>query len=293
MSSQDSTLLVLELLVVLFLAVFYFLFQEIPQMMEHRWDYLDSNYNRIDLFIYAVFFTIIGLHIRCVVLASQINWFADAEFVNVSLLSTLLQWRTNLIALLVFVCWLKMLEYLSAFKKISRLVIIIDMMVRELVDFLILLVICVGAFASGEFIAYGYKSDDSYTWIYSFIIRISDMFVGADFDGAQSLDRIVGAFFSILFALTMSLLLLNLVIAILTSAYEMAQDEIGSSYWCERQYEMILEHQPSFAVLRLADNTLFWAYDASSYVLHSVTRLGSACSCCRQEPRKPKRLVIQ
>jgi len=119
------------------------------------------------------------------------------------------------------------------------------------------------------------------------------MFVGADFEDAQNLDRIVGAFFSILFALIISLLLLNLLIAILTSAYEMAQDEVGSSYWCERQYEMILEHRPSFAVVRLADNTLFWAYDASSYLLQALVRCATSCGCCRQEHRKPKRLVSQ
>jgi len=291
MSGGDYETLLLEILVSVLLVVFYFFFQEVPQMMQMKWLYLASNYNRLDLLIYMIFFSIMGIQVHCLILERSVNWLTTDEFINLSQIATELYWQTNLIAIMVYVAWLKLLEYFSVFKKVSRLVVMIDMMLRELVNFVVLLVVAIGAYASAEFIAWGYKSNRSFTLGFSFFYRIQDMFNGGDFTDSLSQNRILGAFFACGFALSISLLLLNLLIAIITSAYELAKNENGDSYWAARQYDMVVNHEEPVKVVHMIDSIVFWLYDLFSHVWNELANIMSSMTCCRKQKLKRRAIV--
>lgn len=87
---------------------------------------------------------------------------------------------------------------------------------------------------------------------------MADAFTGVDFQEAQSYNLILGSFYSVVFVLLVSLVLLNLVIALLTFAWEEAFEESGNHYWAKRQYEFIvLEISPARQSYHTAASDVF------------------------------------
>ena len=66
------------------------------------------------------------------------------------------------------------------------------------------------------------------------------MLAGREIDSRPDSNRILGVLYPTIFVVVVGLLQLNLLIAILTSAYEDAADQAGDSYWASWQYEMIV-----------------------------------------------------
>jgi hypothetical protein len=65
-------------------------------------------------------------------------------------------------------------------------------MVEKLSSFLVLLFVSFGAFATAEYVAWGYKDPNGFTWFSSFISRVSDAFSGVDFQQAQGFSAVLG-----------------------------------------------------------------------------------------------------
>lgn len=200
-------------------------------------NYFSSYYNVLDLLIILIFFACLAIHASCIAMANDVNWLTTA-FPNKTLM--IARWATTQSALysfMVLLVWFKLLDYLSVIKKISRLIVMAEMMLRQLLSFMILLLIVLSAFASAQFISYGYQSDSAYTWIYSILILFSSMFGGADIGPTLSFNPpILGTVYATVFLIFTTLLLLNLIIAIMNSAYEDALTESGETYWAKRQY---------------------------------------------------------
>jgi len=152
-----------------------------------------------------------------------------------------LQWETGLIAVVVTLSWVKLLEYLAVFKEMARLLVMIEKMVAKLQYFLVVFIVMLIAFAAGEYIAWGYRSPLQSTMQWSFLYRISEAFGGLSLEQNGGLDLFLGIPYTIIFIVSILLLMLNLIIAILTTAYDEARNASGASYWAKRQYEMIVE----------------------------------------------------
>jgi Polycystin cation channel len=121
---------------------------------------------------------------------------------------------------------------------------LLSQMVRELVTFGVLFVLVITAFTTAEYIAYGFADPQGYTWIYALVAKISRTFAGRDFSQTNTTEnRLIGTLYSLLFVIAVSLLLLNLVIAMMTTAYENAIQEAGDVYWAKRQFDMIKAHR--------------------------------------------------
>jgi uncharacterized membrane protein len=98
----------------------------------------------------------------------------------------------------------------------------IEMMLTEMRSFLLLFLVMLVAFTTSMYTAYGYKDPKTFTLFRSLLMRMQETFDSVDTTEAMSHNRVLGVFFSVLFMLGLSLLLLNLLVAILTSAYESA-----------------------------------------------------------------------
>lgn len=89
---------------------------------------------------------------------------------------------------------------------------------------------------------------DGYTWLLSFIGRIGATF-GDQVNNQYDYSRILGTAYRVIFMVIVGLLLLNLVIAIMTTAYETALTDSGDAYWANRQFQAITMEDRSAAVL--------------------------------------------
>ena len=90
---------------------------------------------------------------------------------------------------------------------------------------------------------YGYRAEDSRPLAWSFLSRFRDSFDGPDFGESRSLSRIMGTALEIYFVLVIILVLLNLLIAVMTSAYEEADSSAGGAEWTQTQYDDIVEFE--------------------------------------------------
>lgn len=213
--------------------------------LRHGYTRFWSNYmyKFLDLVVIALFITTLVIHLRIIVLERGVDWTAQDSFVQLQEIVSLARVEIDLYAIMTFIAWMKLLEHLSIFEHISRLVVIFEFMIRELWDFMILLGVVVCAFGSAEYISLGTVRPESRTWFYSVLMVIGDVFDGQDFNDAARYDRVMGFLFGIGYITLVSLLLMNLIIAIMNSAYERAGDEFGKAHWARRQFEMILESE--------------------------------------------------
>lgn len=257
---------------------FFHIANEFAQLGRQRARYFESVYNAIDILLALLFVAIVALHIASVALAAQVDWGTQDRFVPVARLSNVISWETALLSLVVFLAWFKLLEFLSVYRQVSRFVVMIEMMLRRLLTFFVLFAIILSAFASAEFIAYGYQSRDSSTWLLSFLAKFSAAFSGADLAQFNARNRVLGHAYAILFIVMVALLMLNLIIAIMTTAYEEAKAESGASYWAKRQYEFVRNRDESSAVTRGIDAILVAAYALAKRVLDCCSR--SLLDCC-------------
>lgn len=221
------------------------------------------------------FFVCIVMHVTLIGLANNVTYTTDNEFVEIQRIAFLTSAYGSVFSFVVFLCWFKSLEYLSVFRSLARLMIMIRMMTKELVDFAALLFIVVVAFTSAEYIAYGYREEEAFTWWNGFLTRISLTFAGREIVPENQVNRVLGVIYPLLFVFIVSLLLLNLLIAVLTSAYESASDQAGESYWAEWQYKMII-WEYTYNV-PLAEKGRF-SFD--TVMISSIRRMGRGTGAC-------------
>jgi ankyrin repeat protein len=248
-SNGDFALLALEFIA--FVMIVLFVWSSIAQLLKMRHKYFDSMYNWTDLLMVLLFVILFCLHIANYVRASNTDWEATDRFVPTSRLTFFTVLETTLFSFVVLLAWIKCIDYLTFSARVSHLVVMIEMMVLELRSFIVLFIVIATGFTSAEYIAYGYEDPDGYTWMYSLLETMSLTFSGRDFSRGNTQDnRLVRTIYPVLFLVAVSLLLLNLIIAIMNSAYENATQEAGSSYWAQRQFIMIKEEEASVRWIR-------------------------------------------
>ena len=105
----------------------------------------------------------------------------------------------------VFIAWLKSIEFFAVFKDVSRLTVMIEMVALKLIPFFVVLLISILAFSSAEYIAYGYKDSNSYTWIFSLLSAVTRTF---SYDADLQNFEFMRSFYSIMFAISICLIML-------------------------------------------------------------------------------------
>ena len=134
-----------------------------------------------------------------------------------------------------------MFEYLRIRESFATMFFIIWGMMAKLGSFVVILMVVLLAFTSLDFIAFGSARGRSQTFLASLVSRFQGSLGDVDFESAASLDRDWGTFVLIFFILVAVLLLLNLLIAVMSEAYEEVK-EVAEARWAYVQMEMLLEY---------------------------------------------------
>jgi len=236
-TGKDPLISALEI-IVLISALLHFRSEIIQLYRQWGWQYISSPYNFADALIISLVIALFALRM------AEFDYAAVKFGVYDSYVPTLelsrIQYTQNILyAILVLVGWFKMFDYLSVFNNLYRLIIMIEMMAAQLVHWFIVFMVVLGAFTSSEYVAYGYLDPVSYTWVWGLIARFIGVFTGnAVVFSHTDQHRILGTFYDFLFIIATTMLLLNLIIALLTSAYSEALNQSGDTL-AERQYETI------------------------------------------------------
>lgn len=258
-SRDDYGILALEVWVVIL--VLLHLLAELRQCIAWKFSYFTSLYNFIDLCMSCLCVIIIVLHFVTLGWEMQVDWFDAIKFTPVAHINYWTSIQNDVFSFVVLLAWFKLLEYLSVFQRFSRLVVIVEMVIRRLVPFFLLFIVVVVSFSSASYIAYGYRQDSAFTWLFSFLTRLANSFNPDTFDPNTQPNVFLGTIYDLSFVILVSLILLNLIIAVMNSAYEEALTESGDSYWAQKQYEWITTSEKSSGMTARMDRLLLRAYD--------------------------------
>ena len=137
---------------------------------------------------------------------------------------------------------LQMFEYLRIRESFATMFFIIWGMMAKLGSFVVILMVVLLAFTSLDFIAFGSARGRSQTFFASLVSRFQGSLGDVDFESAASLDRDLGTFVLVFFIFVAVLLLLNLLIAVMSEAYEEVK-EVAEARWAYVQMEMLVEYE--------------------------------------------------
>jgi len=237
-SGDVLTLLVLELIVVGFLIQHaHSEWVQFSQASTNRWEYWTSFYNLLDVIVIVCTPICVGAQLMSFFNSYGVDWLARDAFVDVEFQVKLTSITTNTLSLMVFAGCIKLFDYLSVFRGLYRLIVMIEMMIKQLLSFIIVLALLLGSFTVSEYIAYGYKDENSFSIGRGFIARIFGLFSGDPIVfGFTNSGSALGTIYVMIFLLAVPLVLMNLVVAMLTSAYDEARNQ-SSDVLAQRQYD--------------------------------------------------------
>jgi len=200
-------------------------------------DHFSSAFNILDAVIVVAGPIIFVLQCISIVSSFQVDWADHDNYINVEQLYWCTQLQTQFYSIMTFCACLKLFDYLAVFRELNRLMVMIEMMAGQLKSFMIILGLFMLAFTVSEYIAYGYKDEQSYSVGKGFIARVYGLFAGDPVTfGHTDSDEAVGTFYVMAFLIIVPMLLMNLLVAMLTSAYDEARNQ-SSDVLAERQYD--------------------------------------------------------
>ncbi|GBG32427.1 Ankyrin repeat domain-containing protein 1 [Hondaea fermentalgiana] len=190
-----------------------------------RYPYWSDPFNYVDLSIMILFLWLVVTHIELVHGAAQrsSDWLENSErdvFIDVSDLMWLSTVRQYLLGGVVFFCYLKTLEYLRVAATFAVPVMIIIGMLAKLMSFLTILAVFVLAFGIFDYVVFGLKYAPVNSVMKALVFTLRGALGELDFDGKYEMDQVVGTGMTMLAAVLLVILLLNLLIAVMKHASE-------------------------------------------------------------------------
>ena len=139
-----------------------------------------------------------------------------------------------------------MFEYLRIRESFATMFFIIWGMMAKLGSFVVILMVVLLAFTSLDFMSFGSSRERSRSFTTSLVSRFQGSLGDVDFESAEALDQGWGLTFLIFFIVVAVLLLLNLLIAVMSEAYEEVK-ETAEARWAYIQMEMLVEYDAEHA----------------------------------------------
>ena len=152
--------------------------------------------------------------------------------------------RKHLFGLLMFFMWLKVLDHVQFQKNFAIAVYVIGAMAKQVMPFLVSFVIFLCAFAMFDYITFGLSIESVNTMGASLLASYKAALGDIDFDSPQEVSPVFGILFTVLASFLLTTLILNLLIAVMSKAYDNVST-VAEANWCYTQFSQILEHERS------------------------------------------------
>eukprot|EP00466_Bigelowiella_natans_P018691 jgi/Bigna1/80520/fgenesh1_pg.71_\ len=243
---------------------------------------IDSFYNAVGMFINALWALVILSQIGMILATNSIDFATQNSFIDMTEISFLSQGYTNFFSMLLFLLWVKLTDHWSVQREISRLVVMIMVLLHELQYLLLFMLIMWIAFATGIFVAYGYRNNQHSLWITSLLTTISNAFNGEDLLDQRDQSPFMGTIYGVAALILVLLVLMNLVIAILTAAYENAREEVGDAFWAGHQYRLIQQYTKTMTSTSKDKNHQLQQVKVVQLIGLVISSMWSTCCGCCQ-----------
>jgi len=229
--TKGSGLVVMEIIFIL--ALIYYISLEISQMVKFRLAYLKDYWNYVDLIMISLSLASMFLMSAGIEARTNFNFKQRADFstfINIRHLDSLINSFT---ASLAIITWLNILRYMRVIKDFGILFRVITKMMKDVITFIAVFMLFVVSFALAFHISIGTKIYNFRTWGYS-ILALIRMVVG-DFDWApiEETNIVYVRFIFYIYLVVASILLINLLIAMLNRSYSDVITKAASEYELE------------------------------------------------------------
>jgi len=218
----------------------------------------------------------IALHVYGYFEQKKIPWDDGDNYVDVSGLAFLCWWKNYTVGLTLFFCCFKLLDYISINSTFAIPVFIIRGMVLKIGEFMLIFIIFIAAFGFFSSVVYGVADPSSTMWNRSMFNQFGSAITGdVDFDAAFNQDSL-SWLICLMFTFTMIIIIMNLLIAVMTEAYEEV-NENAKARWCYLQFDMLQKKAAKEFGEILSNNGLAayrWALmDAGALTLQDAVHL--------------------
>lgn len=163
MTPWDTATAVFEVLFAI--ASFWTISRDVSKMRQSRLDYFSNvgvGYAVVAILMLLLFAFIFALHLACTVAAARMGktgaWGAD-EWVDLGDMGYWWSTEIDLLSLLVLVSWIRLLEFASVWRGFAKLTVIVEMMLGEVLSFLVVVGVFLWSFAMSIYVSYGYKTE--------------------------------------------------------------------------------------------------------------------------------------
>eukprot|EP00002_Diphylleia_rotans_P011439 TRINITY_DN2262_c0_g1_i1.p1 TRINITY_DN2262_c0_g1~~TRINITY_DN2262_c0_g1_i1.p1 ORF type:complete len:1597 (-),score=343.65 TRINITY_DN2262_c0_g1_i1:315-5105(-) len=220
--------------VAIFLLIFgigYFL-HEFTVLLDDGMDYFDEIWNKFDITLIVLLFSVLGIQFHMTRANPTYNA-GDGEdvlFEAFKEIANLWAVQRELLAVLVFMSWIRLLYFFSIDEYLGPMLLIIGAMTFNIVQFLILLLVFLLAFGGASFVIYGTVLQSYSTPIDTAFSIGNFLFGNFDFDAMNNEDNILGPILFFVFLIMCIILLMNFLIAILSGTYEEIQSVSEKKY---------------------------------------------------------------
>ncbi|XP_071479306.1 polycystin-2-like [Diadema antillarum] len=213
------------------LYILYYMVEEILEIKRHRWSYFKSTWNCLDIIIILI--SIVCVAFSCYRtltvgnliqdLLDQPNIYPDFEILG--------YWQdlfNNIIAVNVFLAWIKTFKYISFNKTMTQLSSTLSRCAKDVGGFTVMFLIIFLAYAQLGYLIFGTQIKD-FSDIGSCIYTLLRIVLGDfNFHELEAAHRVMGPLFFLTYVFVVFFVLLNMFLAIINDTYSEVKADIAN-----------------------------------------------------------------
>lgn len=228
-TTSDYFIFICEILFTVF--VIYYLIEEVLEIKRNKCKYFKDFFNIQDILVLLVSFLCIGFSVyRNMVLdglleelLSEPELYPNFEFIG--------YWQTqfnNLVALTVFLAWIKIFKYISFNKTMTQLSSTLSRCSKDVAGFGIMFFIVFFAFAQLGYLLFGTIVRDFSTFAKAVFTLLRLILGDFNFYELEEANRILGPIYFLSYVFFVFFVLMNMFLAIINDTYAEVKTEIAS-----------------------------------------------------------------
>ncbi|XP_030835833.1 polycystic kidney disease protein 2 isoform X3 [Strongylocentrotus purpuratus] len=212
------------------LYIMYYMVEEILEIKRHRWAYFKSSWNCLDVIIIMISVVCVAFSVyRYLTVANLIEGllaepdiYPDFEYMG--------YWQdlfNNIIAVNVFLAWIKTFKYISFNKTMTQLSSTLSRCAKDVGGFTVMFAIIFMAYAQLGYLVFGTQIKD-FSSIGSCIYTLFRIVLGDfNFHELEAANRFMGPIFFLTYVFVVFFVLLNMFLAIINDTYSEVKSDIA------------------------------------------------------------------